>query len=93
MGDGFGDSVCKAIKQAKTVEERALAARLLIEEFGFRLPLVLDSMDDSFERGYASWPLRFYLVQNGQVVYKAMPTSTYRYSLQEVEVAIQCALN
>jgi len=89
MGDGFEGSSCKAIMQAKTTKDRLTAARLLVEELKYEVPLVLDSMDDQFEKAYAAWPLRFYIIKGGEIVYKAMPTDGYRYSTLELDEKIE----
>lgn len=54
---------------AKTLAERADMARWLIEKKQLRMPLVLDSMDDTLLKAYNSWPIRLYIIRDGRVVY------------------------
>jgi len=70
--------------QHKTLEERTQAAKDFIEAFDFKIPTVLDNMENDFESKYSAWPLRIYAVRQGQVEYKAMPRDGM-YHLEELE--------
>src|SRR5688500_10095868 len=50
-------------KQHTTLKERAAVAREFIARQGFKIPVVLDDIDNSFENTYAAWPVRFYIVE------------------------------
>ena len=52
------------IKQHQTIEDRQAAAKLLQEEYGWKIPVVLDSMQNAFELNYSGWPLRIVLIGN-----------------------------
>lgn len=52
---------------------RGLVARAKAEMPGWRLPVLVDTMDDGFLEAFAAWPLRFFVLENGKVVYKAQP--------------------
>jgi len=84
MGDGYPGSEYKALNQPKSVSERCTVAKMFREEIGCRLPMVVDGISDSFEKTYSVWPLRFYIVKQGKIVYKAQPTAKYRYSVDEL---------
>jgi len=60
--------------------DRAAAASLLIRQLEYRIPVVLDNMDNEVRIKYACWPLRFYVIDQGKIWYKAQP-SQYRYSV------------
>jgi len=84
MGDGFGVSKYKAFNQPKSVQERINIAKVFKEELKCLLPILVDGPDDHFERAFASWPLRFYVIKDGKIIYKAQPKSNYRYSVSEL---------
>jgi hypothetical protein len=48
-------------------------------------PTVLDDIDNGFENGFASWPVRFYIVENGTMAVKAQPRPEAYYELTEIE--------
>jgi len=60
-------------KQPRTLEERETLARSFRENFQVSFPLLIDSMADEFMHAFAAWPYRFYIVQAGKVLLKAMP--------------------
>jgi len=80
MGDGAKGSDFKAIVQPRSLSERAQAAQLLVTDLDYEVPLVLDNMENEVRVKYACWPLRFYVIDEEQVWYKAQP-SKYRYSV------------
>jgi len=60
--------------QTKTKEDRIAVAKDFIKEFNLTIPLILDNMDNSFEKTYSSWPVRIFIIQNGILTYKAQPS-------------------
>jgi len=85
MGDGFGVSPYTAIRQPKSVTERCDVAKFFQKEMKCEVPLVIDGPgEEAFECQYSVWPLRFYIVHEGKVVYKAQPTNNYRYSVPDL---------
>ena len=63
------------IQQHKTLADRAQAASLFKSEEPIlaSLPLFLDDMHNSFNLAFSSWPLRFWVIDNGVVAFKSMP--------------------
>ena len=59
--------------QSQTLEQRAQAAQDLRTRLGLEVPIVLDGPDSEFERLYAPWPFRFYILRDGQVIRRADP--------------------
>lgn len=55
------------------MELRAQAAHDFVTQFGIRAPLVLDTVENTFESKYAPWPFRFYVVDRGVIKVKPMP--------------------
>jgi len=60
-------------KQTKTVEERCLLARKYMEANEISFEMVVDNMNNDFDRMFAAWPLRFYVISNGKLIFKAQP--------------------
>jgi len=48
-----------------------------VEEWKFPIPMLVDTMDNQFEKEFAAWPLRFYVIQNNKLVFKAQPDADY----------------
>jgi len=67
----LGDSV-SVVASHQSLEDRLACARKLVE-LGLELPLVVDTMADSFCGQYASWPERFYIIYQGRLAFVAQP--------------------
>jgi len=63
----LGDKV--KIAQHKTLNDRIIAANLFKGENDFQIPLVVDSMENHFDKTYASWPERGYIIFQGKMSY------------------------
>lgn len=61
------------IKQATSNAERCQAARTFVQDFDFQVPMLVDTIENEFDRSYAPWPLRFYVFRRGKVEYIAEP--------------------
>jgi hypothetical protein len=56
-----------------------------VKRFGYRVPLVVDGMDNRANALYAGWPERFYVVdRQGVIVYKGK-LGPFGYHPEEVE--------
>jgi len=61
------------ISQHKTIKERVEAAKKFIKENDFKLPMYLDTMDNSFHNMFGAWPERYYIIQNGKLAAIGQP--------------------
>ena len=84
--------------QHKTIEDRRNAAMFtcntypfLQSEQGFGKEVYLDTISNGFNTAYASWPLRYWVLKQGKLVFKAMPKRA-KFPLEDLEAAIQSAL-
>jgi len=76
-------SVCN---QPKSMDERLAIANQFVKDHDYKVPLIVDTMNNSFQKMFAAWPIRFYIVRNGKIVYKAQPDlESYTYNIDEVE--------
>jgi len=48
------------------------------------LDFYVDGMDNAFEHKYASWPFRFWVLNQTKVLFKAMPKGA-KYDLQTLD--------
>ena len=59
--------------QALSLQARAKAAVDLKRRLGFQAPIILDGPDNAFEKEYAPWPFRFYVIKEGRIFMKPTP--------------------
>ena len=69
------DGNAVAVQAHKTLADRAEAARSFKDAFKFRMPLLLDGIENGFEAAYAPWPIRFFIIQDGEVLLVSEPKS------------------
>lgn len=58
--------------QHKSLEDRINMTRQFIETYDWPIHTVVDTMDNDFNRVYAVWPDRAYLIFKERILYKAM---------------------
>jgi len=77
------ESVC--YPQPKTLAQRVAIANDFVRRFDYRIPLLVDGMDNRADSLYAGWPERFYVVdESGRIVFKGKP-GPFGYHPEEVE--------
>jgi len=69
----FNNGKVVKYNQPKTIEERLAIAADFVAAFQFELPLVVDEISNPFEKEYAPWPIRFFVLQNKKIQYIAEP--------------------
>lgn len=72
------------VTQPKSIAERCGVARAFMAEYKLRIPMVVDQLDNNFSNTYASWPVRFYVVQREakdqwKLTFKAQPDDKNTY--------------
>ena len=67
------------IRQPKSTAERCGVARAFVEQYQFRVPTLIDLIDNNFSDTYAAWPIRFYVIQDGKLTYIATPDENNTY--------------
>jgi hypothetical protein len=70
--DGWPIGHSYRIPRHKTIDERIGMANEFINEFNWNIPTVVDSMGDEFNKMYASWPDRAYIIYEGKMIYISM---------------------
>jgi len=64
-----------SITQHKTIEERIEAAKKFVSVLNFKLPVYVDTIDNSFDNVYCAWPDRYYIIKN--CIMKAYGVAVY----------------
>jgi hypothetical protein len=74
------NEVDRQIEQHKKLEERLAACRALFTDFEVSpgITWYADTMDNGFNRAYASWPFRFWVLSPERVELKPMPGDLQR---------------
>jgi len=57
----LGDKI--VINQHKSNEERLQATKLMIESMNFKIPTIIDTVENTFEELFAVWPERYILLE------------------------------
>jgi len=71
--------------QPRTIAERLSLANGFVKDFDLKLPMVVDTMANSFQTTYAAWPFRFFVVHNGKLALIAQPhADTHYYQLDDL---------
>jgi len=69
------------MKQTHTVEERIDHAKKFIDDFDFKVQMMVDGPHDEFMREYHAWPERWILVSKGVISWLAEPSSSVGFRL------------
>jgi len=67
------------ITQPLSLPERVGVAREFVREYDYKIPLLVDQMDNNFSEQYAAWPIRFYVLEGKKLVFKAQPDHNNTY--------------
>jgi len=71
--------------QPRSLAERVTIANDFVKRFSYKIPLLVDGMDNAANALYAGWPERFYIVgTDGRIAYKGK-TGPFGYHPEEVE--------
>ena len=71
--------------QPRTLAERLAIANDFVQRFDYRVPMLVDGMDNAANALYAGWPERLYVVdEGGRIVFKGK-TGPFGYHPEEVE--------
>jgi hypothetical protein len=66
------DDVC--YRQPRTLGERVAIANDFVKRFDYRIPLVVDPIENPANDAYSAVPERLYVIdENGRVAYKGRP--------------------
>ncbi|CAG8654611.1 15959_t:CDS:2 [Dentiscutata heterogama] len=61
------------VKEHRTLSDRLAAAREMVKKTQLEIPVLADTMDDTFLKLYSPWPFRFFVVVDGILRLVGMP--------------------
>jgi len=70
---GSSISFCR---QPQSLEERCSLAQKFVNTRLYRVPMLVDTIENDFQKAFAAWPFRFFIVKDNKIVYKAEPSVT-----------------
>lgn len=71
--------------QPRSTEDRLAIAADFVERFHYRIPMLVDPMDNPANERYAAWPERLYVIdEKGRIVYKG-GMGPFEFHPEEVE--------
>jgi len=71
------------IKNHKSISDRCAAACLTRDRFNLRIPILLDTMDNAFDRTYAVWPERYFVIRGRSLAYRSEPTDEFGFNREK----------
>lgn len=73
------------IDQHQSIDDRINASKILIDQYDFnKIPLYIDSMENTFSSRYCAWPLRMILINNNnEIEWFTKPIDGYKGILQK----------
>ena len=79
------------IKQHKNINDRILMANKLINDYNFKLPLLIDNMSNEFLNKYSAWPLRAFIIDstNMKISWILQPKPPGYFDLNDIKTQIQ----
>jgi len=68
----------------ETLEDRIKASDILIKQFGCTIPMLYDTMADEFDKAFAVWPERYYIMQNKTMAEVFSPTIEFGFDREKM---------
>ena len=75
-----------SVKEHRTLSDRLVAANIMVKETQLEIPVLADTMDDTFLKLYAPWPFRFFVIVDGILKLVGLPKEA-RYDTTDL---IEC---
>ncbi|KAF0558399.1 ubiquitin-domain-containing protein [Gigaspora margarita] len=66
-----------AVNEHQTLADRLAAAREMVRSTQLEIPILADTMDDTFLNLYSPWPFRFFIILDGILKLVGMPKEAY----------------
>ena len=83
MDSNVKEDVC--YPQPRTLEERLAIARDFVARHAWKIPLLVDDMENRVDWVFAGWPERLYVIEaDGRIAYKG-ETGPFGFHPEEVE--------
>lgn len=79
----------ESVPQHKTLEDRLARARDFARKYEWKLPLVVDGMNNAFAKLYGAWPERFFIVKEGKVANMGQPTAEFGFDRHQIDAFLR----
>jgi len=73
----------------QTINDRQKAAMILVNKFGCKVPILLDTMEDQFDTKFAVWPERYYIVKSQVMEHLFYPSHEFGFDHNEMLAKLQ----
>jgi len=78
-----------AHKQPTSTQERCGLASEFSSTRLTNVPMLVDNISNGFQKAFAAWPFRYYLVKDGKIVHKAQPSPvSLLYDITELSTVL-----
>mmetsp|Transcript_50184 Transcript_50184/g.61567 ORF Transcript_50184/g.61567 Transcript_50184/m.61567 type:complete len:124 (-) Transcript_50184:64-435(-) len=81
------------IKQHKTNLDRINVAKGFVNEYGFKLPMYVDTISNDFERTYSAWPLRAFVILKNKIIWHLKPKNPGYFDLKDILLFVKSFKN
>ncbi len=72
-------------RQPTTMSQRVRIATDFVHRFNFRIPMLVDDIENDVEKLYSAWPERIYVIdENGRIAYKG-GLGPFKFNPDELE--------
>jgi len=61
-------------RQPQSVEERCKLAQQFVNTRLYRVPMLVDTIENDFQTAFAAWPFRYFIMKENRIAYKAEPS-------------------
>jgi len=72
------------LESHKTFEDRVAASDILINKHGLNVPMMYDTMADKFDKEFAVWPERYYIIKDNKIDRIFNPTTDFGFDRVEI---------
>ena len=79
------------VKEHRTLSDRLAAAHEMVQQTQLEIPVLADTMDDTFLKLYSPWPFRFFVIVDGVLKLVGMPKEA-RYDTTDLVECLDALL-
>jgi len=76
------------ITQPKELHQRLEIANKFVNDYNFKIPMLVDTMGNQFETTFAAWPERFYIVDDGKLYHIAEPSNEFGFDRMSISASL-----
>lgn len=72
----IGESAGYIIQSHKIISDRLNCIKMLHDKYNLAFPVYADNMNNDFERIYAVWPFRYFVIKNSKFIKIGQPNDS-----------------